>query len=313
MFHNIAVLGAGTMGHGIAQMFAYHGLSVVVYDPNRQALENAQLKIRRNLLLLLQEQEDIPFKLEQIESNLTYTCVLHETVRKTNLIIESVPEQLETKRELYQQITPLIQEDTIVASNTSTFALDTLSHQQPFANRMIILHFFNPAYLIPLVEIVQNGHMHPNVVQQIVNLLERCGKVPVVLKRDIPGFIANRLQAAVMREASFLLQSGVADAKQIDQAMTEGPGMRWAFSGPFENADFGGVDVWEKVTGHLFPLLDSSISAPKLIQEKVQAGQLGVKTGSGIYEYGNPEQWLRRVEERDKHFIQLLQLKGKKE
>ncbi|MBP1994033.1 3-hydroxyacyl-CoA dehydrogenase family protein [Paenibacillus eucommiae] len=309
MFQKIAVLGAGTMGHGIAQLFAQNGIYTAVYDPSTQALENAVGKVQRNIKLSLNMQESPAATSEQIESKLLYTSNLSEAISEADLIIEAAPEKIEIKRELYRQIAPLMKAEAVMASNTSTYALEELASGVPFADRMIIMHFFNPASLVPLVEIVGLSNTDKEILEQIAGLLVQCGKAPVILNRDIPGFIANRLQAAVMREASYLLENGIADARQIDTVMTEGLGIRWVMSGPFEIADYGGLDVWEKVTGHLFPELDTRITAPDAIQEKVRNGQLGVKSGSGFYDYGDEEQRNRLSEERDQRWIQLLQLK----
>jgi 3-hydroxybutyryl-CoA dehydrogenase len=309
MIQTIAVLGAGTMGHGIAQLLAQHGFQVRLYDPFPAALPAARATIQRNVSLELQGQAGQSSALARLESNISYTSDLTEAVPEADLIIEAAPEQLEIKRELYQKIARLVKNDAIIGSNTSTYALETLASQQPFAERMLITHFFFPAPLVPLVEIVQLPTTKPGIAREVVDLLTRCGKSAVLLKKDIPGFIANRLQAAVAREAFNLLQAGVADIEQIDRAMKDGPGMRWAISGPFEIIDFGGLDVWAKVTGHLFPELDNSVTAPEPLLEKVREGQLGIKSGQGFYDYTDPDYKKRRPQERDQQLTRILKAK----
>lgn len=308
--NNIAILGAGTMGHGIGQIFAQHGLAVTVYDPHPAALQAASEKVLRNLRLLQENQGGEAVNPGLAVSNLMFTSDLSAAITGADLVIEAVPENLTIKWSLYSQIAPMLKPTAIVTSNTSTFALETLAFEQPFADRFLITHFFNPAPLIPLVEIVQLDITMPGIAGQLIELLRACGKVPVLLKKDIAGFIANRLQAAVMREACYLLESGIAEAAQIDTAMKEGPGLRWAIGGPFEIADYGGLDVWEKVTGHLFPQLGASQEAPELIREKVAKGELGVKTGAGFYTYGDPAQQERQSGERDRKLLGLLQVKA---
>jgi 3-hydroxybutyryl-CoA dehydrogenase len=141
-----------------------------------------------------------------------------------------------------------------------------------------------------------------------MDLMVKIGKSPVLLKKDVPGFIANRLQAALMREAFSLLKDGVADAREIDTVMKEGIGFRWAFVGPIETADFGGLDTWKRVIENLAPVLDASQKAPALIKALVEKGELGTKTGSGIYSYADTsvEETLK---ERDEHFIRLAKMK----
>ncbi|BBH21735.1 3-hydroxybutyryl-CoA dehydrogenase [Paenibacillus baekrokdamisoli] len=297
MFNKIAVLGAGTMGRGIAQVFAQHGIFVVLYDPNANAIKAAKQALGDKQAL------------GQKEWNLQYADNLTDAVKEADLIIETVSENLEIKRELYRLLTPLLKKDAIVVSNTSTYSLETLAQQQSFAKQMIITHFFNPAAIIPLVEIVQLAETEQEITERVIELLLRCGKVPVLLKKDIAGFIANRLQAAVMREACYLMESGVADASQIDTAMKEGPGMRWAINGPFEIADMGGLDVWEKVTGHLFPQLDPNLLSPESISNKVRLGELGVKSGKGFYEYGDASVRDTQSNEREQKLLQIVKLK----
>lgn len=288
MIHRIAVLGAGTMGLGIARLFAAHGYSVSLYEPNGEAL-------RRTADSLRMESCDMDVCGE-----------LDKAVAAADLIVECAPEQLNVKREVYLALAASMKPDALVASNTSTFALQTLAQDLPFADRFVIAHFFNPAHLIPLVEIVGLPATPAARIEELVSLLRACGKTPVVLNRDVPGFIANRLQAALMREACYLLESGVADAGQIDAAVREGLGLRWAFKGPFEIADLGGLDIWTKVTGHLFPELGGGIDTPASIREKAERGELGVKTGSGYYEYENPKE---TIEEMNDNLRRVLTLK----
>jgi 3-hydroxybutyryl-CoA dehydrogenase len=270
MFHKIAVLGTGTMGLGIAQFFARNKLVVLAYDINREMISSAQDRLKKQ---------------KGIYKYLSFTTNLKEAVSDADLIIESVIEELEIKRQLYSDIAGYLKKDAIISSNTSTYPLALLAFNQSFFNRMIITHFFNPAQLVPLVELVQFKDTLPGLAEKIAEFLRQLGKVPVVLKKDIKGFIANRLQAAVLREACSLVGNGIADVEDIDRVMTEGIGLRWVFNGPFKIADLGGLDVWEKVCMNLLPDLSSEKQIPELIKKKVAKGNIGVKTGHGFYKY----------------------------
>ncbi|WP_214630401.1 3-hydroxyacyl-CoA dehydrogenase family protein [Paenibacillus agaridevorans] len=270
MIERIGVLGAGTMGLAIASLFAEHGYEVSLYEPNDEMLRSVKNRLNKGTL------------------NIQLTNNFEKAVAKADLIIECVPEQLTVKREVYRQLASAIRPEAIVASNTSTFPLQTLAQELPFANQMVIVHFFNPAHLIPLVEMVGLPDTPPSILEELAALLRKCGKTPVVLNKDIPGFIANRLQAALMREACYLLDNGVANAAQIDTVVSEGLGLRWAIKGPFEIADLGGLDIWAKVTGQLFPALSISTDTPGTIEKMVACGDLGVKSGSGYYQYDDP-------------------------
>lgn len=309
MYHKIAVLGAGTMGSGLAQLFARFGIPVMLYDPDRQALDKAQEAIARSSRLHIREWPNEREAWERAGSLLRLTDEMKEAVEGADLILEAGPENIAIKREIYKAIAPFLGADALVASNTSSLALETLAQGQLFGDRFVIAHFFNPALLVPLVEIVKLPGTRTDLADRLIEVLVRCGKEPVVLKKDCPGFIANRLQAAVLREACHLLASGVADAEQIDRAMKEGPGLRWALNGPFEIADFGGLDIWEKVTGNLFPTLDNGLTAPEPIRDNVRNGKLGVKSGSGFYDYGDGHSRESVVERRDRNFMHMIELK----
>jgi 3-hydroxybutyryl-CoA dehydrogenase len=284
MIKTIAVLGCGTMGRGIAWLFARCGFSTIVFDPDEKALAIAQREMQRVNEIPHVPAEDSE-RTNQARKFLKYTAVLKEAVGQADFIIESAPEDLEIKWRLFNDISPIIKASAIVASNTSTFSLAKLSREQSFANRFIITHFFNPAGIIPLVEIVQCESTASGIAAEVAELLSRCGKVPVMLKKDIHGFIANRLQAALLREACFLLEEGIADAAQIDTVVKESIGLRWALSGPFQVADYGGLDIWEKVLTNLLPLLDNKTDVPESIREKVKCNELGLKSGKGFFNY----------------------------
>ncbi|MBO9604606.1 MAG: 3-hydroxyacyl-CoA dehydrogenase family protein [Paenibacillaceae bacterium] len=301
----IAVLGAGTMGHGIAQLFAAGGHFVALYDPNAAQLDKAERSIRAQLALLWEGASAAELTtLEQAAGRIVYTSDLAEAAAGADWVFEAAPEQAAVKQELYRQLAPLLADQTAVASNTSTFSLAALAAEVPFADRIVIAHFFNPAPLVPLVEVVSLPGTKEGVADSLMRLLSACGKTPILLRKDVPGFIANRLQAAVMREACHLLASGVADAAQIDAAVRDGIGLRWALSGPFEVADYGGLDIWSKVTAHLLPELDTGIAAPEPILEQVRQGRLGAKTGGGFYEYDGSAQ--EREQARNARLLRLL-------
>ncbi|MEQ7802647.1 3-hydroxyacyl-CoA dehydrogenase NAD-binding domain-containing protein [Pedobacter sp. ASV1-7] len=262
----ITILGSGKMGRSIASFFSEKGIYTILYDPFEEALGLAKSELTEH-------------------SKVTFTTDLKEAVSNADLIIESAPENLEIKKNLYQEITPYLKSNVIVASNTSTYPLLVLSKGQSFKNRMLIVHFFNPADLVPLVEIVKQDDTEEGIVENVKDFLSHCGKVPVVLQKDIKGFIANRLQSALLREACYLLKEGVADAASIDTVVKESIGLRWALNGPFEITDYGGLDIWAKVLNNLLPFLDNSITVPDIIAEKVAHNKIGVKTGEGFFNY----------------------------
>ncbi|MGG1662005.1 3-hydroxyacyl-CoA dehydrogenase family protein [Brevibacillus sp. NRS-1366] len=304
MARQVAVIGSGVMGHGIAQVYALAGFAVSLYDLQEEFLLRAKKSVEQSLSLLVQEKVITEQAKHDALERIVLTTDLQQAVAKAEVITEAVPEVIELKWELFRQLEEFARPDAIIASNTSTFSIARLVEVAKAPHRFIITHFFNPAQLVPLVEIVRHETTSEEVVEATRELMLMVGKSPVLLKKDVPGFIANRLQAALMREAFSLLSDGVADAEEIDTVMKNGIGFRWAFVGPIETADFGGLDTWKCVMDNLAPVLDHSKSAPALIAELVEKGKLGTKTGAGIYSYENTsvEEKLR---ERDENFIRL--------
>ncbi|WP_416826333.1 3-hydroxyacyl-CoA dehydrogenase family protein [Ectobacillus polymachus] len=306
MEKRITVIGAGIMGHGIAQACALAGNTVQLYDLKEEFLEKATISIQNNLdSYVEQEMITAEEKVETLKRILT-SVDLQESVKEAQFIIEAIPEVIELKWNLFKELESMVNENVIIASNTSTLPLSKLITYVSTPQRFIITHFFNPAHLVPLVEIVKHETTAQHVIDMTMQLIVSIGKTPVLLKKETPGFIANRLQAALLREALHLLQNGVADAKEIDTVIKSGPGFRWAFIGPLETADYGGLDTWKRVLDNLSPELANDV--PELIRLLVEQNHLGVKTESGIYDYSNVSVE-SRLKRRNENFIQLLKIK----
>ncbi|MCM3671137.1 3-hydroxyacyl-CoA dehydrogenase family protein [Mesobacillus maritimus] len=304
----IAVIGSGVMGHGIAQSYALAGIPVNLYDIKEEFLKQALGLVQSNLTLLVKENVITDVQKQDTLKRIRTSTDLEQSVKDADFVTEVIPEIIEIKWELYAKLERFCKREAIIASNTSTFPISKLIEKSSTAERMLITHFFNPAQLVPLVEIVKHEYVTDEVLDTTKRLLVKIGKTPIVLRKDVPGFIANRLQAAVVREAFHLLEAGVADAEDIDKAVSAGPGFRWAFCGPIETADFGGLDTWQRVIDNLAPELDQRKTAPTLITQKVEQGKLGTKTGEGIYQY-EEETVAERILERDTNFIRLAKIR----
>ncbi|MEH7181000.1 3-hydroxyacyl-CoA dehydrogenase family protein [Neobacillus vireti] len=310
MSEKVTVLGAGTMGHGIAQLYAQAGYDVFLYDIKAEFLTSAVERISANLDMLIQEGVIGEKNKESALSRIFTTTNLEVAVKDTSFVTEAASENLEIKFSLFKQLEELIEDDTVIASNTSTFSLRQLSEGIQSRDRLIITHFFNPAQIVPLVEVVKGPDTAQEIIDRTVEVLKNIGKKPVVLKKDIPGFIANRLQAALVREAFYLLDEGIASAEDIDSAITDGPGFRWSFIGPLETADFGGLDIWKSVVENLAPELSEEVKIPAFVEEKVQSGKLGTKTGSGLFTYADEEEVQQKIKRRDESFVRLAKIKN---
>lgn len=308
MVDKVAVVGAGVMGHGIAELYALAGFEVRLCDTSEARLAEALVAIRDSAALLASEGIVPAESAASAIARVRPFSALEPALEGVSLVTETIPEVLADKRALYERIEALAGPDTLLASNTSTFPVSRLAEGARHPERFVITHFFNPAQLVPLVEVVPHPGTGPGVVPRVVALLRRIGKTPVVLRKDVPGFVANRLQAAVAREAFHLVETGVVDAHDLDAVVTEGIGFRWAFVGPVEAADLGGLDTWERVLDNLAPDLCRSTSAPALVADRVRRGDLGAKTGRGIHEYGG-EALRARLARRDRSLARLARLK----
>jgi 3-hydroxybutyryl-CoA dehydrogenase len=308
MERRVAVIGAGVMGHGIAQLFAQAGAAVRLQDAETARLATGLAALEASLSLLVEEEAISPQEAAAARSRVRPTTSLEAALAGADLVVEAIPELLDAKLELFDRIERLVGDDTLIASNTSTLPISQLAARARRPERMVIAHFFNPAQFIPLVEVLPHPAMPPAVVERVLAAMRAIGKHPVLLRREVPGFVANRLQAAVVREAFHLAELGVASLADIDAVMTEGPGFRWSFVGPAEAADLGGLDTWQRVLDNLLPELSSATRAPEAIRERVARGELGAKTGRGLagHEAGA---LAARIQARDRYLIRLAALK----
>ncbi|GAA1417192.1 3-hydroxyacyl-CoA dehydrogenase family protein [Agrococcus citreus] len=258
MHEIIAVLGAGVMGAGIARVFGRAGHEVRVFDVDSAAAARAAES-----------------------AGASAHASVEEAVAGATIVLEAAPERLELKHALLAQV-EAANAEAVIASNTSSIAPDALAAGMRDPSRLVIAHFFNPADTVPLVEVVPGPATPAATVERMVALLTAAGKTAVPLAQQVEGFIANRLQAALYREAMHLVERGIATPAQVDATVTAGLGPRWALAGPFEIMDLGGLDVWQSVTDGIFPTLGDASAAPAMLRERAERGDLGAKTGEGF-------------------------------
>lgn len=278
---HISVVGAGLMGHGIAQEFAVAGFDVRLHDRSDELLHSAVANVRANLERLGFDASRIDAALQRIAPSPR----LDEVVAEADLVIEAVFENLALKHELLRSLERLCPPVAILASNTSSFMPSRLAEVLARPERLLITHYFNPPYLIPLVEVVPSPRTDPAHVAVVSQLLESIGKKPVLVRKEATGFVANRLQLALYREALSIVDQGIADPETVDQAVRYGFGRRLAAAGPIEVFDLAGLDTILAVAGQIVPDLSSSAAVPESLKSHVQDGHLGVKSGRGFHEW----------------------------
>jgi 3-hydroxybutyryl-CoA dehydrogenase len=225
----------------------------------------------------------------------------------TDFVIEAVAEDLEVKQQLFHRLESVVSPKTILATNTSSLRLGDMTAHLKHQHRVVVCHGFNPAHIVPVVEVVPGPNTSPGTIDATIELLKHAGKTPVRLNREIDGFIVNRVQVAMYREVLDLLEQGVATKEDIDAAIRGSMGFRLATSGPLEIADFGGLDIWRKVIENLAPKIRSTTTLPEVIAKSVETGNYGAKTGKGIYDYSGQD-LKQRGQERESRLLQLLKL-----
>jgi 3-hydroxybutyryl-CoA dehydrogenase len=270
----IGVVGGGLMGHGIAYLFAASGHHVNVFEP----FPGVRASLPQRLRAIVELLGDDPRLLTRIAAHDS----LASAVQGADWIFEAAPEKLPLKQEIFAAIEKLVAPTTVLASNSSAIPSTEIGRHLAHRERMVGTHFWNPPHLVPLVEVIQNERTSGEVVERTMQLLRHAGKVPVHVRRDIPGFVGNRLQHAMKREAVALVATGVCDAETIDTVVREGFGARTAVLGPMEQSDLVGLDLALDIAEVLYRDLDRIAGPHPFLRDKVKAGKLGMKTGEGF-------------------------------
>lgn len=281
----IAVVGAGFMGHGIGQEFAVAGYDVVLHDVSQQALDAAVERMGANLAQLAAWQVIPAGAPAAAMARIRTTTALPAAVHDADLVVEAVYEDLSLKQEVFGELDRLCPAPAILASNTSTFMPSLLAAATGRPDRVLGMHYFYPPSLLPLVEIVPGPATSAETVGTACGLLREMGKQPIVVRKECFGFVANRLQFALQREALYLVEQGIASAQDVDIAVRDGFGRRLAFAGPFEIAEPIGWDLELQIQKHLLPHLAAGATPSPLLVNKVEQKELGIKTGKGFYEW----------------------------
>ena len=292
----IVALGAGRMGRGIAIAFAWAGYPVALVDfkdrdPQQWAkLSGEASEDMRSSLMMLAELGAMPETAAAVvmqRISIVACAQAAAVLRHADLVFEGVPETLEAKRDAFARLCPMVNEQAILASTTSTILVTDLIPMVTHPERLINAHWLNPAYVIPLVELSKHAGTATTVVDKLKTLLEAIGKVPVVCG-PAPGYIVPRLQALIMNEAARMVEEGIASAQEIDKATRYGMGLRFAALGVVEFIDYGGNDILFHASRYLSDAISAArFSAPEIVQRHMREGKNGLKDGEGFYDYRN--------------------------
>ncbi len=283
---SVAVIGAGIMGAGIAQVFAQAGHPVRLQARRRETLEAALARIRANHEGLVAQGLLTAEDAGAARDRIRLTQELGEGLAGAGFVSENIPERLEAKQALFAEMDRLVPSSTILSTNTSSLPITKIAQATHASGRVVGMHWFNPPHLIPLVEVIRGERTDGRTFEATYRLAQAIGKVPIRVEKDIPGFVANRIQRALEREVFYLDRIGACTREDLEVALKHGLGFRWSVAGPYELADLAGIETFSAVASFLFPELSRDTEPPPLFAELVSRGRLGAKTGAGIYDYG---------------------------
>ena len=301
---NILIVGGGMMGKNIAYVFASNpDYQVAVYDLYQTDVFGG---IRKNCAQLLDKgvitEEELEARLSRIEFT---TDLESELIRRADLVVEAVFEDMQIKRETFAKLEARCRPDTIFCTNTSVMSPSEISAELKYRERFVGTHFWNPGHLIPLVEVVKSDATSDETAQTVMDVLKGVGKEPVLCKKDVPGFIANRMQHALWREAISIVENGIADAETVDKAVRYSFGLRLPQLGPLTNSDMVGTDLTWNIHSYILQFLEDSHEPSPLLAKMREEGKQGFKTGEGFLSW-TPEEVDKQNADLNEYLIRML-------
>ena len=303
---NVAVIGAGIMGHALAQVFALAGLQVALTDSDAEVLGTALQRIQANLETCLKHSSVDKDKAATVPERITLASNLADAASQADYIVEAVPEDLDVKHEVLGQLEEHCAADAVITSTTSGYSVRDMAATLSHPERFLITHFWDPPYIIPVVEVMPGDQTSAEAVKTTMTLLEAVGIYPALVKKDVPGFVGNRLQHALRREAIAIVAQGIASPEDVDLITRLSFGLRLPVVGLLETIDLGGLDLTLAIHTYLLSKLDRSTEPQQLIRDKVARGELGAKAGKGFYDWP-PGRAARVVRRRDETLLEMVE------
>lgn len=301
----LSVIGCGTMGHSIALSAAWGGVKVSIYGVDERDIQIAKTGLQNKLRVMVDNGLFSAEQSNRITKRISFFSVLKEAIETATYIIEAIPENVKVKKNLYKELEKHCCEEVVIASNTSGLTPSVLAEDLAYPERFVVTHFWNPGHLIPLVEVVSGKHTSEKTIDRTMRLMKQIDKHPILVQKEIPGFIGNRLQYALFREAQALLDAGVATKEDIDAAVKYSIGRRLPVTGPLMSADLGGLDVFSAISNYLFEDLSDDKKSGMILTQLVNDEKLGDKTGEGFYQW-NAETSIKTNAEREQMLIEFL-------
>ena len=300
---NVFIAGAGVMGSSMAQLFAKCGYQVTLYDVSEQALVKSRELMEVNLGAAVETGRMSPETAQKIRAGIGYTQDPQDFAR-ADYVVEAIIENMEIKKKFWSQISAIVKETAILTSNTSGLSLTEMAEVVRLPGRFCGMHWLNPPHICPLIEVIRAKETDEETMETVRAMALDIRHFPVTLNREVPGFLVNRFQFAILREAMSLVESGVASMEDIDNVFKYGLGLRYACLGPFEIADLGGLDTFYKIASYLFADLSDTGEVHALLADHYNNGEFGVKSGKGYYEYADGRD-KEMIAYRDKMFLKV--------
>ncbi|MDD5922729.1 MAG: 3-hydroxyacyl-CoA dehydrogenase family protein [Eubacteriales bacterium] len=301
----IAIAGTGVMGSSMAQIFAQYGYDVILYGRHQESMDKGCRMIELSQETLVLRGELTKDASDKLVSRIRFSKPGDINVfGEADFVVENVTESLEAKQNFWKDCSEAAKPDAVLTTNTSGLSITKIAEAVKSPKRFCGMHFWNPPHIIPLIEVIRGDKTDEEAADITYALSEKIGKKPIHVRKDAPGFIGNRLQFALLREALYIKEQGVGDFEDIDRCMKYGPGFRYACLGPFEVADFGGLDTFHHISSYLWEDLSDAKKPYGLFDELYKQGKFGVKSGSGFYDYsgGKGE---KAMGERDEKYLKL--------
>lgn len=299
----VVIPGAGIMGASMGQIFAQYGYEVILYDNAEEGIRRGQELVRLNQQNLVANGRLSQEESGALAERITFTMDM-EAIAAADFLVECITEDVKTKQLFWRQASAMVAEDVVLCTNTSGLSINLLSAAVQKPARFCGMHWVNPPHLVPLVEMIAGDKTAPQAIEIVRGVAKSLHHVPVQVKKDVPGFVLNRLQFSLLREALYIVENDIASCEDVDNVMKFGLGMRYAAIGPFETADLGGLDTFYKIASYLFRDLSDAKEVPPLLEKLYQNGDYGTKTGRGFYDYEG-DKAAAKIEKRDADFQKL--------